>query len=285
VPSDARDSCHLRGAPTDNPSTPYFATSSRVRFNGESSGRYGGAYSPQNVRESDFRDHAPSPLSGPWSPHGSDASSDNYHGGQHGIPDDYKMSALFLTNHGFQNEDIQNEIMRVFRHIRLGWYNRQYNSFGPQKESILKSTAFSSRLLLDKFDAPSVVNWYERLTSTCEAFRIGLVPFDAIQFGRRQDGLCIPGLGFNRYREMQSTLCTALPICLTRADSRVQAMITGFKTKSCNGKDCLEPTLPLRTGIQSHQHCRQTYLGRRRRRRYQVRGGIRPVFPPQLQTG
>ncbi len=44
-----------------------------------------------------------------------------------------------------------------------------------------------------------MVNWYEHLTSTCEAFQIGLVPFDAIQFSRRQDGLCIPGLGLDRY--------------------------------------------------------------------------------------
>jgi hypothetical protein len=80
-----------------------------------------------------------------------------------------------------------------------------------------------------------VVNWFKRLTSTCEAFRIGLVPFDAIQFGRRQDGLCIPGLRFDRYRDMQSALCTALPICLARADSRVQAMIAGVETKSRNG--------------------------------------------------
>jgi hypothetical protein len=145
------------------------------------------------------------------------------------------MSTLFLANLGFQNEAIQNEIMRVFCHIRLGWFNRQYNSYGPQKESILKSTAFSSRLLLKKFNAPSVVNWYERLTSTCEAFRIGLVVFDAIQFGRWQDGFCIPSLGFDRYRDMQSTLCTALPICLARADSRVQAMIAGVETKSRNG--------------------------------------------------
>jgi hypothetical protein len=163
-PSDTRDSHHLRGAPTDNPCTPYFASGSRVPFNGESSGRYGGAYTPHDFCESDFRNHTPSPSSGPRSPPGSDDSSDEYHSGQHGIPDDCKMSALFLANLGFQNKDIQNKIMRVFRHTRLGWYNRQYNSFGPQKESILKSTAFSSRLLLEKFDAPSVVNWYERLT-------------------------------------------------------------------------------------------------------------------------
>ena len=141
------------------------------------------------------------------------------------------MSALFLANLGFQNEDIQNEIMHIFQHICLGWYNRQYNSF--------KSTVFSSLLLLEKFDAPSMVNWYERLTSTCEAFHIGLIPFDAIQFGRQQDGLCIPGLGSDRYRDMQSALWTALPICLARADSRVQAMIAGVETKSRNGYEII----------------------------------------------
>jgi hypothetical protein len=116
------------------------------------------------------------------------------------------MSVLFLADIGFQDTNIQHKIMHLFRHICQSWYNRQYNSFGPQKESILKSTAFSTRLLLKKFDAPSVVNWYERLTSTCEAFQIGLVPFDAIQFSCQQDSLCIPGLGLDRYRDMQNTL-------------------------------------------------------------------------------
>ncbi len=79
------------------------------------------------------------------------------------------------------------------------------------------------------------MNWYERLTSTCEAFQIGLILFDAIQFSRQQDVLCIPGLGLNRYRDMQSALCTALPLCLAQADKRVQAMIAGVKTKTQNG--------------------------------------------------
>ncbi len=80
-----------------------------------------------------------------------------------------------------------------------------------------------------------MVNWYKRLTSTCEAFQIGLIPFDAIQFSRQQDGLCITGLGLDRYRDMQSALCTALPLCLAQADNRVQAMITGVETKTQNG--------------------------------------------------
>jgi hypothetical protein len=145
------------------------------------------------------------------------------------------MSAQFLVDIGFQDTNIQNKIMNLFRHIQQSWYNQQYNSFGPQKESILKSTAFSTQLLLKKIDAPSVVNWYERLSSTCKAFQIGLVPFDAIQFSHQQDGLCIPGLGLDPYRDMQSALCTALPLCLAQADNRVQAMIPGVKTKTQNG--------------------------------------------------
>jgi hypothetical protein len=137
----------------------------------------------------------------------------------------------FLDSVGFTDVSVHSKIMRLHRVIRQCWHNRQYNSFGPQKESILKSSAFSTRLLLEKFDAPSVINWYECLASTCEAFRIGLVPFGAIQFGRRHEGLCLPGLGFERYDNMASALCTAMPICLDKADGRVRAMVSGVETK------------------------------------------------------
>ncbi len=80
-----------------------------------------------------------------------------------------------------------------------------------------------------------MVNWYEHLTSTRKAFQIGLVPFDAIQFSRQQDGLCIPGLGLDRYQDMQRALCTALPLCLAQADNWVQAMIAEVETKTRNG--------------------------------------------------
>jgi hypothetical protein len=70
----------------------------------------------------------------------------------------------------------------VHRIIHSSWHNLHYNSYGPQPETILKSNAFSTRLLLKKIDALLVVAWYERLTSTCKGFCIALVPFDAIQF-------------------------------------------------------------------------------------------------------
>jgi len=145
------------------------------------------------------------------------------------------LSEEFLHLIGFVDVSVYSKLMRLHRVICQCWHNRQHNSFGPQKESILKSSAFSTRLLLDKFDAPSVVNWYERLVSTCEAFRIGLVPFDAIQFGRWHEGLCLPGLGFERYDDMASALCTAMPICLDKADGRIRAMVSGVETKTRNG--------------------------------------------------
>jgi hypothetical protein len=58
------------------------------------------------------------------------------------------------------------KIMRIHPIIRHSWHNSLYNSYGPQKESFLKSNAFSKHLLLKNFDAPLVIAWYERLTST-----------------------------------------------------------------------------------------------------------------------
>ena len=188
-------------APPDDTSPPYFPSGTRARHgddishNGEARADHsrpqqlaGGnngwpASSPTNSTS-----HSARPLS--------DVRSERYHCGQHGLDEFIPLSEEFLDSIGFIDVSVYSELMRLHRVIRQCWHNRQQNSFGPQKESILKSSAFSMRLLLEKFNAPSVVNWYERLVSTCEAFRIGLVPFDAIQFGRRHEGLCLPGLGF-----------------------------------------------------------------------------------------
>jgi hypothetical protein len=122
--------------------------------------------------------------------------------------------------------------MKIHCIIHHSWHKSLYNSYGPQKESILKSNAFYTRLLLKKIDAPLVVAWYELLTSTCKAFHIGLAPFNAIQFKHRQEGLCIPGLSFEHYNDMASALCTAMPICLAQANSQVQAMVAGVEMKT-----------------------------------------------------
>jgi hypothetical protein len=140
-----------------------------------------------------------------------------------------------LHSVGFTDAMVYSKIMRIHCIICHSWHNSLYNSYGPQKESILKSNAFSTRLLLKKIDAPSAIAWYEHLTSTCKVFRIGLVPFDTIQFKHRHEGLCSPGLSFKQYNDMASALCTAMPICLAQAGSCVQAMIAGVKIKTRNG--------------------------------------------------
>ena len=226
--------------PLDDTPPPYSPSGSRTRH-GNDTARYGGARADHSRPHYPTNGHNGWPTPSPThstsnSPrHNSDVRSDRYHCGQHGLDEFIPLSEEFLDSIGFVDVSVYSELMRLHCVIRQCWHNRQHNSFGPQKESILKSSAFSTRLLLEKFDAPSVVNWYERLVSTCEAFRIGLVPFDAIQFGRRHEGLCLPGLGFERYNDMASALCTAMPICLDKADGRVRAMVSSVETKTRNG--------------------------------------------------
>ncbi len=109
-------------------------------------------------------------------------SSTKYHGGKYGLDIDIPLCEEFLYQIGFDDASVYSKIICRHRIIRSSWHNVHYNSFGPQPETILKSNAFTTRLLLKKFDAPSIVRWYERLTNTCKEFRIALVPFDAIQF-------------------------------------------------------------------------------------------------------
>jgi hypothetical protein len=216
------NSPHHGGAPPDDSAYPGTATGSNVRFNNDTT-HSGGAHAYHTQPPQERAPH-PSPTRSRPQPMSYDArsgrsnSSTEYHGGKYGLDVDIPLCKEFLYQIGFDDASVYSKIIRGHRIIRSGWHNVHYNSFGPQPETILKSNAFTTRLLLEKFDAPSIVRWYECLTNTCEGFRIALVPFNAIQFRRHQEGLCIPGLGFDRYDDMASALCTALPVCLTEAD-------------------------------------------------------------------
>jgi hypothetical protein len=168
------------------------------------------------------------------------AADSHYHWHATGIPDDFPLNKAFLDGIGFTAVEITavemyGKLQRVHWIIRQSWHNKIHNTFGPQKESILISTSFSTKLLLDQFDAPFAVHWYERLTGTCKAYRIGLVPFDAIQFTRRHKGLCTPGLGTDWYTNMANALCMVMSICLESADSCLKALVYSIEAKSCNG--------------------------------------------------
>jgi hypothetical protein len=142
-PSNTRSSHHPSGAPPNNTYPPYFTMGPRACYDKDSV-RYGGARDTydRTSHPSGSCNQAPSP-SGPCSPHGPDSSLE-YHRGHTGIPNDSGMSVQFVTDIGFQDTSIQNKVMCLFHHIQQSWYNQQYNSFGPQKESILKSTIFST---------------------------------------------------------------------------------------------------------------------------------------------
>ncbi len=239
---------HPDTAPPNNPYPPYFFSGTRT-WHGDDTVHYGGARANHSWPHYPAGGHngwlgsipSNSTNHSPRSP--SDvtcgASSERYHCGQYSLDKFIPLGKEFLNSIGFTDISVYSEIMRLHRVICQCWHNRQYNSFSPQKESILKSSAFSMRLLLEKFNAPSIINWYKCLASTCKAFCISLVLFDAIQFGRWHKGLCLPGLGFECYDNMASALCTAMPICLDKADGRVRAMVSGVETKTRNGYEIM----------------------------------------------
>jgi hypothetical protein len=138
--------------PPDVTPPPYFPSGLRARH-GDDTARYGGARADHTCPHYPASGHNgwlnPSPThstSHSPRPH-SDLRSDRYHCGQYGLDEFIPLSKDFLDSIGFVNVSVYSELMRLHRVIRQCWHNRQHNSFGPQKESILKSSAFSIRLL------------------------------------------------------------------------------------------------------------------------------------------
>lgn len=162
----------------------------------------------------------------------------DYHGGMEGLRDDEFLTGFYLRQLGFTNHGSFSEMARLHRTIRQTWFHKSNNTYGPQRESILNSKALQ-KLALSRFDARSVVSWYERLVTTCEAYRIALMPFDAIQFQRGSEGLCLPGLGTDRHTDMASALCSVLQVCLVNASTRVLTMAATVESRTRNGYDIL----------------------------------------------
>lgn len=167
-----------------------------------------------------------------------------YHEGRFGILDGFDLTPTFLRDTlGFTDEDSFQEMCRIHRSIRGNWFHKTNNTKGPQRDLIYSSKHLSN-LKLEDFSLRSVVNWYERLVHVCESHHIALVPFNAIQFSKGLLGLCIPGLGSERFVDMASALCTVLALLLDGAPSRVTMMVRTTE-KSHNGYDILWRLLGL----------------------------------------
>jgi hypothetical protein len=127
------------------------------------------------------------------------SANPNYRCGKIGINEYFDCNKDFLLRIGFNAPDTFGKIMPAHWAISQSWSSKSSGTHGPQKDIILKSMTFLTKLVLDSFEAPMIVQWYKRLTATCEAFQIGLVPFNAIQIRQCHKGLCLPGLGIDRY--------------------------------------------------------------------------------------
>ncbi len=125
--------------------------------------------------------------------------------------------------------------MRAHRSISQSWSSKSNGTHSPQKDVILTYTTFTTKLVLKTFDEPTIVQCYKRLTATCKAFHIGLVPFNAIQFWQPHEGLGLPGLGVEKYVNIANALCTVMTTCLENSDNWVKVMVTSVETKSRTG--------------------------------------------------
>jgi hypothetical protein len=145
---------NVGGAPPVDPSASSFASGSRVHW-----GTHANHNWPSCLSGTHDRSPRPSPTgltlhkTPPMSYNSYSArseSSNEYHCGQYGQDIDIPLCKDFLYRVGFNNASVYSKIIHMHRIIRNSWHNLHYNSFGPQPETILKSNAFSTRLLLKK---------------------------------------------------------------------------------------------------------------------------------------
>jgi hypothetical protein len=93
-----------------------------------------------------------------------------------------------------------------------------------------------------------VVTFYDKLKELSVVYLIPLMPFDAICLEFNFEGLFVPGLGTDRYKDCASALMEILPRLLPPTNLEVQAKISAVRSKLKNGYDLfwhiLELTVP-----------------------------------------
>ncbi len=140
-----------------------------------------------------------------------------YHGGDLGVR---VLTVQFIHECGYRSfsntmspEDVLlsfGEIIQVHRKVKQGWYNTRNQTSGLSVKRILDQglAVFPKLRSLDVHDA---VDFYDKLQELSAAYLLPLMPSDAICLEFNFEGLCIPGLGVDRYAECASALMEILP--------------------------------------------------------------------------
>jgi hypothetical protein len=164
----------------------------------------------------------------------------DYHCGKNGIDPEFELMEDCLLRIGFTAPKYFGELMRAHQTIVNSWSSKNNGTYGPQKDAILKSTTFTNKMVLNCFDAPSIVGTSasllraRRFTSDSSLSTLSNSIAD-------KKGLCLLGLGMDRYVDMASALCTVMSLCLENGDSRVRAMVASIAFSATTFRDLIAP--------------------------------------------
>jgi hypothetical protein len=103
-----------------------------------------------------------------------------------------------------------NDIIAVHRRVRELWYNPTTHTYGPQIKRII-TNSLTLLPILELASTKTMVDFYDRLQESLTGLAIAIMPFDTVMICNGLEGLCVLGLGVDRYHVMSKALMELLP--------------------------------------------------------------------------
>jgi hypothetical protein len=172
----------------------------------------------------------------------------DYHISTHGVT---VLTHAILVKCGYNqitSSDVvtcHNNIIAVHCRVRELWYNPSSHTYGPQVERIVTK---SLKLLptLDSAATETMVDFYDRLQESASGLTIAIMPFNTVMIRYGLEGLCVPGLGVDKYHVMSKALMELLPHLISgNLSPQINAALASVRSESGNGYDFLWRVLEL----------------------------------------
>ena len=128
-----------------------------------------------------------------------------------------------------------NKIISAHRHIQESWHNPVTNTYGPQVDRIVTK---SLKLLptLDSATTEMMVDFYDHLQESATSLAIAIMLFDTVMIRNGLEGLCVPGLGIDKYHVMSKALMELLPRLISgNLSPQINAALASVRSESGNG--------------------------------------------------
>jgi hypothetical protein len=172
----------------------------------------------------------------------------DYHIGTHGVA---VLTHAILVKCGYNqivSSDVvtcHNNIIAVHRRVRELWYNPSTHTYGPQVKRIV-TKSLKLLLTLDSATTEMMVDFYDRLQESATGLAIAIMPFDTVMIKNGLEGLCIPGLGVDKYHVMSKALMELLPRLIScNLSPQINAALASVRSESGNGYNFLWRVLEL----------------------------------------